>query len=589
MMRAMRGMILALVFIAGCGPSTVSSGDGGHTGPDADSCTPGAARCLGTTWQICTSGTWDTQADCLSACDPTHGCVVCTPGTGSCSGNTSHACKADGSGYVDQICDPLEGVTCNVDSGQCVGDCAPDKIGQSYIGCEYYPTVTGNDVDNAFEFAVAVSNTSSAVANVDIEDGGLVAPITFTVNPGDVVVQKLPWQAALKLCNDAPGGLECGQPQTTNDVLASKGAFHLRSTEPVTVYQFNPLDYANAAGQFSYTNDASLLIPTNAWTGNYVAAAYPAWPFAGTPWPSELAITAAQDGTSVMITSKAITPGGTGVPALQPGVPGTVMLNAGDVLELTSIDGSVNDLTGSIVAADKPVQLIGGHYCTQVPNGITACDHIEESMFPIETLSTKYIVTPPAVPSPGFEMGKVEIVRIIATAADTQLTYDPPQAFPTNLANAGDFIEIPNTVATFQVTSNHKVMIAQYMEGQDAGGGVGDPAMALAVAVDQYRMDYQFHAPVNYSNNYVNVTAPMGANITLDGVPLSAGAFMPIGGTGYGIDWIVLGTGIGGNHVINGDMKFGISVYGYGQYTSYWYPGGLNLGDIPVSKPAGGK
>ena len=27
-------------------------------------------------------------------------------------------------------------------------------------------------------------------------------------------------------------------------------------------------------------------------------------------------------------------------------------------------------------------------------------------------------------------------------------------------------------------------------------------------------------------------------------------------------------------------MPFGITVYGYGQYTSYWYPGGLDLKDI---------
>jgi hypothetical protein len=36
-----------------------------------------------------------------------------------------------------------------------------------------------------------------------------------------------------------------------------------------------------------------------------------------------------------------------------------------------------------------------------------------------------------------------------------------------------------------------------------------------------------------------------------------------------------------GNHTANGDQPFGISVYGYGQYTSYWYPGGLNLEIIP--------
>ena len=27
-------------------------------------------------------------------------------------------------------------------------------------------------------------------------------------------------------------------------------------------------------------------------------------------------------------------------------------------------------------------------------------------------------------------------------------------------------------------------------------------------------------------------------------------------------------------------MAFGITVYGYGQYTSYWYPGGLDLNTI---------
>jgi len=38
-----------------------------------------------------------------------------------------------------------------------------------------------------------------------------------------------------------------------------------------------------------------------------------------------------------------------------------------------------------------------------------------------------------------------------------------------------------------------------------------------------------------------------------------------------------------GNHSMSGTMPFGIQVYGYGQYTSYWYPGGLNLADIPVN------
>ena len=118
------------------------------------------------------------------------------------------------------------------------------------------------------------------------------------------------------------------------------------------------------------------------------------------------------------------------------------------------------------------------------------------------------------------------------------------------------------------------------MEGQDAGGSTGDPAMALAVPVEQFRQDYLFHAPTNYESNYVDVTAPMGATVTLDGAPV---AFTAIGTTGYGIARIfplTAGPGMDGNHSITGDMPFGITVYGYGQYTSYWYPGGLDLKQI---------
>jgi len=118
------------------------------------------------------------------------------------------------------------------------------------------------------------------------------------------------------------------------------------------------------------------------------------------------------------------------------------------------------------------------------------------------------------------------------------------------------------------------------MEGQDAGGGTGDPAMALAVPLEQFRTSYLFHAPLNYESNYVDVTAPIGAAITLDGNALG---FTPIGATGYGLARVYpLGAGAlgDGNHSITGNMAFGITVYGYGQYTSYWYPGGLNLTDI---------
>jgi hypothetical protein len=58
------------------------------------------------------------------------------------------------------------------------------------------------------------------------------------------------------------------------------------------------------------------------------------------------------------------------------------------------------------------------------------------------------------------------------------------------------------------------------------------------------------------------------------------GGFEPIGNTGYGVARVTLSNAGDGNHMAS-TVPFGISVYGYGQYTSYWYPGGLNLEIIP--------
>jgi IgGFc binding protein len=500
--------------------------------------------------------------------------LVCTPGTGSCNGNVGHACNSDGSGYVDNTCSDAAGESCNPNTGACSALCAPENLGSSYIGCDYYPTVTGNMVSSDYHYALAIANTTTIAANVTIDGGALGAPLALQVPASSVRVQLLPWQPNLKLCM-GPSSINCDNGVQMDAALAAKGAYHLVSTAPVTVYQFNPLEYTlPGAGEInSYTNDASLLLPTNVWRQTYIAAA---WEQTLGFSPSELAVTAQQDGTQVTITARANTVAAQGAPAFQAGVPQTVTLNAGDVIEITTRTG---DLTGSLISSTKPVQLISGHFCAFVPDGIRACDHLEESMFSVDSLGKRYIVNAPAVTS--IPSGKAEVVRVIATAPNTNLTFTPPQpGVPTTIANAGDYVQIANTAASFLIEGDQKILVSQYMEGQDAGGGTGDPAMALAVPLEQFRTSYLFHAPLNYESNYVDVTAPMGAAITLDGNALG---FTPIGTTGYGLARVYpLGAGpLGdGNHSITGTMAFGITVYGYGQYTSYWYPGGLNLTDI---------
>src|SRR5690606_19381158 len=114
-------------------------------------------------------------------CIPGVGCADCVPGTYRCDGNTLYACH-DGSGWdVKDVCDPELGLTCDATYGLCDGPCAPEVLGNSYIGCEYFPTVTANHVSTTFDFAIAVSNTSSSPAQIVVRGGALTSPKTFTV------------------------------------------------------------------------------------------------------------------------------------------------------------------------------------------------------------------------------------------------------------------------------------------------------------------------------------------------------------------------------------------------------------------------
>ena len=81
---------------------------------------------------------------------------------------------------------------------------------------------------------------------------------------------------------------------------------------------------------------------------------------------------------------------------------------------------------------------------------------------------------------------------------------------------------------------NNPVIVGQYMEStykfgtacvnSAAGSGpqdCGDPAMSLAVATPQFRTSYQFIAPPSYSENWVNVIAPNGATVKVDGTTVT--------------------------------------------------------------------
>jgi hypothetical protein len=110
----------------------------------------------------------------------------------------------------------------------------------------------------------------------------------------------------------------------------------------------------------------------------------------------------------------------------------------------------------------------------------------------------------------------------------------------------------------------------------------GDPDQSLMVPVEQYRRKYVFLAPTDYDANFVDIVQPMSAEITLDGVTLGPAAPLT---SGFGVSRVQLGPGNNGAHVLVATEPVGIQVMGYGTYTSYQYPGGLNLSPIAPAPP----
>lgn len=507
---------------------------------------------------VCEGGVFSEPVPCGELCIEDLGCVVCEPGAQACDGDEALVCDDDGLGWgVQEVCDEIQGVFCNEDFGGCDGPCASENLQLDYLGCDYYPTVTmqldgwngGTKV-----FGVTVANTADEPTDVLVTRGDqVVAEVEVAAN--SVKMISLPWVPDLT-------------KGTGPSALTKAGAYRLRATNPVTVYQFSPI-FADT------TNDASLLLPVNAWTGELMVASAPHWVSKQNPnvkLPGFYAVVASEDGTTVTLqpseSGKKVQAGG-GVAA---DGKGAVMLNAGDVLQVVSDVGG--DLTGTRVSADRPIQVIAGHKCTNVPANVDSCDHLEEAMVPLAALAKSYIVAPP-VQSPNDKLEKAQVVRVIASEDDTTLVFTPDQGAKTKISKAGDYVELPPSAASYRVAADKKIMVAQYMVGQAGGYGDSDPAMLLTVAVDQYRDAYLFHAPPTWSSNYVDVVAPDGATVEVDGNAVDG--FTKIGGTGFGIAHVKLNNNGDGNHTVSASAKVGIAVYGVQSFGSYWTAGGLDL------------
>ncbi len=597
-----------------------------HCGPDDKLVSLTNCRADG---QVCA------MRDCASAKD-CNGCQACTPGSARCGQDGARMlCRDDGSGFDEaEPCDESAGLRCSLSSGQCEDLCAAAESQHSYIGCDYWAVPTSNSqldfesVDanglcRPFSFAVVVANAEGVSAHVTVESPGRDAR-TVTVEPSSTATIELPCEPELKgggpgsgVPDGGVGDEDAGSEQQPT-VLAKRGAHHITSDVPVTVYQFNPLEFesesADGTTAYSYTNDASLLLPTHSLSGDYVVMAQPtllhhvvpnddSLPTITHSGPGFVAIVGVEaDPTEVEIVSSAYTrPSKDGsIPALSPGGHLRVSLSQGEVLQLLSAvppdcpddttdsirGGKIHyckvgrdyDLTGTQITAQGKVSVIAGHDCAFLPYNRWACDHLEESIFPLQSWGkdiavsvSETVACQPTVPN---------LVRVLSGSDRNQITFTPA-VHDKVLLDKGELLEL-EVSEDFRITAAYPIMVGQFLLGQDYNGrgssgsfAKGDPSMSLAIPSEQWRTRYPFLTPETYTDNYINVIARTHQLVLLDGRVVTG--FAPIEGTSLSVSRIPLDSG---QHVIEAQQGFGIVLYGYAPYTSYMMPGGLDLNPI---------
>src|SRR5678816_3469912 len=106
-----------------------------------------------------------------------------------------------------------------------IASCSDAAAAKSYVGCDYWPTVTGNNVWSIFDYAVVVANAGNQNASITIT-GPNNTNQQATVPPLSLQKFYLPWVKSLKGPDSNGDGL--ATPMTAS-VLQKGGAYHLVS------------------------------------------------------------------------------------------------------------------------------------------------------------------------------------------------------------------------------------------------------------------------------------------------------------------------------------------------------------------------
>ena len=353
---------------------------------------------------------------------------------------------------------------------------------------------------------------------------------------------------------ELPSGVELSD----SDVIVDKGVL-VTALDEVAVYGLD---------QMQESTDGFTALPTDVIGRDYYVLGYANTIDYVVGGGTSLTLAAAADDTRVTITPTVA------VGSRAAGVPFTITLNAGQAYTLHTSLPFMADLSGTRVTSTKPVSLFGGNTAARVPVGFASADHLIEQLPPTETWGSRFLTQPLATRMGG------DTFRFLAQRENTQVRINGELAAT---LNAGEFLERILPQASL-VEATEPILVAHYANSTEFDGVTSDPFMMLIPPVEQYLNDYTLSTPsAGIDSNFANLIVPTRAigSVTLDGVAVAIDQFQPIGSSGYSGAQIPISIG---SHRFRANEPLGVSIYGFADFDSYGYFGGMSLSRIALAE-----
>ncbi|MCQ4165883.1 putative Ig domain-containing protein [Tahibacter harae] len=444
-----------------------------------------------------------------------------------------------------------------------------DLVGHSHVGREFWFTHSPNYCvadkigctpasDPARSHWVTVAALEGAEGYVEI--AGLNYRQNFTLAAGGIAEIQLPWQAM----------------NVANLMAANKG-IHVVSDRPVTVVSLNRL---------MASTDAAVIYPVEVLGTHYTVIDYPRLFGEG----GQAAIVATQDNTVI-----SIAPPATGRPVQRPGAAGTdawsVTLQRGQAYAMSAWEGLSHfaPYSGTRIVASAPIAVFGGSLCADVPDEVSACNHLYEQLLPDRNLGQDFLAGDLATRAVG------NMYRFVATEDDTAI-YAGNRLIAVLRAGhtAQRILDGPVAIHATKPVQAFLIALGEHADSGrrdvppgvpvspsgDTDGDLLDPFAIALPPVGTELSDYLFTTAQEPAMklHYAGITIPESAvaSLRLDGAAVSGVTWRAIAGTGKVHGNLRVSVG---RHRLDAAAPFGLIVYGYGYYEAYGYAGGLLIGN----------